>query len=52
MRGVCSIYEDSPRLYERPKLKVKLEPSVIEIEGKHRILGQIIDDTDSIERYT
>jgi hypothetical protein len=26
-----------------PKLKVKLEPSVIEMEGKHRILGQIID---------
>jgi hypothetical protein len=33
-----------PRVYERPKLKVRLEPNVIEMVKQHRILGLIMYD--------
>jgi hypothetical protein len=33
-----------PRVYERPKLKVRLGPNAIKMVRQHRILGLIIDD--------
>jgi hypothetical protein len=38
------IYRRNLRVYERPKLKVRLEPNAIEMVKQHRILGPIIDD--------
>jgi hypothetical protein len=38
------IHRRKPRVYERPKLKVRLGPNAIEMVRQHRILGPIIDD--------
>jgi hypothetical protein len=37
------IHRGKPRVYEPPKLKVRLGPNVIEMVRQHRILGLIID---------
>jgi hypothetical protein len=38
------IHKRKPRVYERPKLKVRLERNAIKVVRQHRILGLIIDD--------
>jgi hypothetical protein len=40
------IHGRKPRVYERPKLKVRLGPNAIEIVRQHRILGLVIDVID------
>jgi hypothetical protein len=39
------IHRRESRIYERPKLKVRLGPNVIEMFKQHRLLGLIIDDS-------
>jgi hypothetical protein len=41
---VMLIHRRKTRIYERPKLKVRLGPNAIEMVRQHRILRLIIDD--------
>jgi hypothetical protein len=38
------IHRRKPRVYERPKLKVRLGPNAIKMVRQYRILGLIIDE--------
>jgi hypothetical protein len=38
------IHRKKPRVYERPKLNIRLRPNAKEMVRQHSILGLIIDD--------